>query len=106
MTCQTHVQFAWVTDDLDATVEAAVDGRFENTGQACNAAKRIIVAENVYDEFLGKFTEKVLGKAGLGMVWRGNGSGEARTWFTFFFFAAGMMRRPKLLSCFEVLTAR
>lgn len=51
------------TDDLDATVEAAVDGRFENTGQACNAAKRIIVAENVYDEFLGKFTEKVLSKA-------------------------------------------
>jgi succinate-semialdehyde dehydrogenase / glutarate-semialdehyde dehydrogenase len=50
-------------DDLDATVEAAVDGRFENTGQACNAAKRIIVAENVYDEFLGKFTEKVLAKA-------------------------------------------
>ncbi|MCG7594316.1 NAD-dependent succinate-semialdehyde dehydrogenase [Mycobacterium sp. PSTR-4-N] len=51
------------TDDLDATVEAAVDGRFENTGQACNAAKRIIVAENVYDEFLDKFTKKVLGKA-------------------------------------------
>ncbi|MHA0289849.1 NAD-dependent succinate-semialdehyde dehydrogenase [Mycobacterium sp. C3-094] len=51
------------TDDLDATVEAAVDGRFENTGQACNAAKRIIVAENVYDQFLDKFTEKVLGKA-------------------------------------------
>ncbi|TRW89083.1 NAD-dependent succinate-semialdehyde dehydrogenase [Mycolicibacterium sp. 018/SC-01/001] len=51
------------TDDLDATVEAAVDGRFENTGQACNAAKRIIVAEDVYDQFLGKFTEKVLSKA-------------------------------------------
>ncbi|MEW5809194.1 MAG: NAD-dependent succinate-semialdehyde dehydrogenase [Actinomycetota bacterium] len=51
------------TDDLDATVEAAVDGRFENTGQACNAAKRIIVAENVYDEFLDKFTQKVLSKA-------------------------------------------
>ena len=51
------------SDDLDATVEAAVDGRFENTGQACNAAKRIIVAESVYDDFLGKFTEKVLGKA-------------------------------------------
>ena len=26
------------TDDLDATVDAAVAGRFENTGQACNAA--------------------------------------------------------------------
>ena len=50
-------------DDLDATVEAAVDGRFENTGQACNAAKRIIVAESIYDEFLDKFTKKVLGKA-------------------------------------------
>ncbi|RZT24715.1 succinate-semialdehyde dehydrogenase/glutarate-semialdehyde dehydrogenase [Mycobacterium sp. BK558] len=51
------------TDDLDATVEAAVDGRFENTGQACNAAKRIIVAQDVYDEFLDKFTKKVLDKA-------------------------------------------
>ncbi|KRE27171.1 succinate-semialdehyde dehydrogenase [Mycobacterium sp. Soil538] len=51
------------TDDLDATVEAAVDGRFENTGQACNAAKRIIVAEDVYDQFLDKFTKKVLEKA-------------------------------------------
>lgn len=51
------------SDDLEATVEAAVDGRFENTGQACNAAKRIIVAESVYDEFLDKFTKKVLAKA-------------------------------------------
>lgn len=50
------------TDDLDATVEAAVDGRFENTGQACNAAKRIIVADDIYDEFLDRFTTKVLEK--------------------------------------------
>lgn len=50
-------------NDLDETVEAAIDGRFENTGQACNAAKRIIVAESVYDQFLEKFTEKVLAKA-------------------------------------------
>ncbi|GAS99104.1 NAD-dependent aldehyde dehydrogenase [Mycolicibacterium canariasense] len=48
------------SDDMDATVEAAVAGRFENTGQACNAAKRFIVAEQVYDEFLDKFTAKVL----------------------------------------------
>ena len=47
------------SDDLDATVEAAIDGRFENTGQACNAAKRIIVAESIYDDFLDKFTKKV-----------------------------------------------
>ncbi|WP_029113649.1 NAD-dependent succinate-semialdehyde dehydrogenase [Mycobacterium sp. URHB0044] len=49
-------------DDLDATVQAAVDGRMENTGQACNAAKRIIVAEEIYDAFLDKFTKKMLEK--------------------------------------------
>lgn len=51
------------TDDLDATVEAAVAGRFENTGQACNAAKRFIVAADIYDEFLDRFTKKVLATA-------------------------------------------
>ena len=51
------------TNDLDATVDAAVAGRFENTGQACNAAKRFIVASDVYDEFLEKFTSKVLATA-------------------------------------------
>jgi succinate-semialdehyde dehydrogenase/glutarate-semialdehyde dehydrogenase len=51
------------SDDLDATVESAVAGRLENTGQACNAAKRFIVAEDIYDEFLDKFTKKVLEKA-------------------------------------------
>ena len=52
------------TDDLDATVEAAIAGRMENTGQACNAAKRFIVAEDVYDQFVDKFTKKVLETAG------------------------------------------
>src|SRR6201991_2137556 len=47
------------SDALDATVGAAVDGRFENTGQACNAAKRFIVADSVYDEFLEKFTAQI-----------------------------------------------
>jgi succinate-semialdehyde dehydrogenase / glutarate-semialdehyde dehydrogenase len=51
------------SDDLEATVEAAVDGRFENTGQACNAAKRFIVADNVYDDFLEKFTARIKEKA-------------------------------------------
>jgi len=55
------------TDDIDETVEAAIAGRFENAGQACNAAKRFIVAENVYDEFLDKFTKKVLA-AGDGLA--------------------------------------
>jgi succinate-semialdehyde dehydrogenase/glutarate-semialdehyde dehydrogenase len=51
------------TDDLDATVDAAVAARLGNTGQACNAAKRIIVDAKLYDDFLEKFTSKVLGAA-------------------------------------------
>lgn len=44
------------TDDLDATVEAAVMARVDNNGQACNAAKRFIVADELYEPFLEKFT--------------------------------------------------
>lgn len=44
------------TDDLDATVRAAVDARLDNTGQSCNAAKRFIVDTHLYDAFLEKFT--------------------------------------------------
>ena len=47
------------TDDLDATVESAVAARLENTGQACNAAKRFIVVDELYEPFLEKFTEKL-----------------------------------------------
>jgi succinate-semialdehyde dehydrogenase / glutarate-semialdehyde dehydrogenase len=48
------------TDDLDAAVEAAAQARLDNTGQACNAAKRFIVTANLYDEFIPKFTERML----------------------------------------------
>jgi succinate-semialdehyde dehydrogenase/glutarate-semialdehyde dehydrogenase len=44
------------TDDLDAAVESAVGARLENSGQACNAAKRFIVADELYEPFLEKFT--------------------------------------------------
>ncbi len=44
------------TDDLDATVEAAVAARLDNTGQSCNAAKRFIVIDDLYEPFLAKFT--------------------------------------------------
>ncbi|MBW9111248.1 NAD-dependent succinate-semialdehyde dehydrogenase [Microbacterium trichothecenolyticum] len=47
------------TDDLDAAVQAAVDARLDNTGQSCNAAKRFIVVDGLYDEFLEKFTAKM-----------------------------------------------
>lgn len=46
-------------DDLDEAVEAAVGARLDNTGQSCNAAKRFIVADDVYDDFLEKFTAQM-----------------------------------------------
>src|SRR3954447_15802386 len=44
------------TDDLDKTVEEAAAARLDNTGQSCNAAKRFIVADDLYEPFLEKFT--------------------------------------------------
>src|SRR6188508_1948910 len=44
------------TDDLDGAVQAAVDARMDNNGQSCNAAKRFIVVDGLYDAFLEKFT--------------------------------------------------
>ena len=47
------------TDDLDATVQNAVDARLDNSGQSCNAAKRFIVADELYEPFVEKFTAKL-----------------------------------------------
>jgi succinate-semialdehyde dehydrogenase / glutarate-semialdehyde dehydrogenase len=44
------------TDDLDKTVQEAVDARIDNAGQSCNAAKRMIVIDELYEPFLEKFT--------------------------------------------------
>jgi succinate-semialdehyde dehydrogenase/glutarate-semialdehyde dehydrogenase len=46
-------------EDMDEAVEAAVAGRLDNTGQSCNAAKRFIVADELYDDFLEKFTQQM-----------------------------------------------
>jgi succinate-semialdehyde dehydrogenase/glutarate-semialdehyde dehydrogenase len=45
------------TDDLDTAVEQAAAARLENTGQACNAGKRFIVLDELYEPFLTKFTD-------------------------------------------------
>jgi len=47
------------TDDLDKVVEDAVAARLDNTGQSCNAAKRFIVIDDLYEPFLEKFTERL-----------------------------------------------
>jgi succinate-semialdehyde dehydrogenase/glutarate-semialdehyde dehydrogenase len=46
-------------EDLGKTVKAAAMGRMQNSGQACIAAKRIIVTEDIYDDFV----------AGLQQAW-------------------------------------
>jgi succinate-semialdehyde dehydrogenase / glutarate-semialdehyde dehydrogenase len=49
--------------DVAATVDAALAARFENTGQACNAAKRFIVLDQHFDEFTKLFTEGAVARA-------------------------------------------
>jgi succinate-semialdehyde dehydrogenase/glutarate-semialdehyde dehydrogenase len=41
--------------DIDKTVAWAVFGRHWNAGQVCVSAKRLIIADAVYDEFMGKY---------------------------------------------------
>jgi succinate-semialdehyde dehydrogenase len=43
--------------DLDDAVKAAVIGRYQNTGQVCAAAKRLIVEQGIVEEFTRKFVE-------------------------------------------------
>ena len=45
------------TDNIDHAVEQAIGGRMENTGQACNGSKRIVVLDKYFDEFKEKFTQ-------------------------------------------------
>ncbi len=45
--------------DLEAAVKAAVIGRFQNTGQICIAAKRMILEKPIAAEFTERFVEAV-----------------------------------------------
>ncbi|RAX50008.1 NAD-dependent succinate-semialdehyde dehydrogenase [Arthrobacter sp. AQ5-05] len=47
--------------NVKRAAKQAMVGRFGNTGQACNAAKRIIVDASVYDDFVKDFTGAVAG---------------------------------------------
>ena len=47
------------TDDLDETAQAAADARLDNTGQSCNAAKRFIVIDELYEPFVEKLSAKM-----------------------------------------------
>lgn len=45
--------------DLDKTVKWAVFGRHWNGGQVCVSSKRMIVADEIYDEFLSRYAQGV-----------------------------------------------
>jgi succinate-semialdehyde dehydrogenase/glutarate-semialdehyde dehydrogenase len=48
-------------EDIGAVAQQAAEARLDNTGQSCNAAKRFIVTEDLYDDFLAEFKEQVEG---------------------------------------------
>jgi succinate-semialdehyde dehydrogenase/glutarate-semialdehyde dehydrogenase len=50
------------TDDVEGIALKAMQARMSNAGQACNASKRMIVMDSVYDEFVDKFTLLMAGQ--------------------------------------------
>ncbi len=49
----------WEDADIDNAVNIAITARLMNCGQSCIAAKRFILLESIYDEFVTKFTNAV-----------------------------------------------
>ena len=49
----------WEDADLDKYMDTMVMARMQNTGQSCIAAKRFIVVEAIYEEFLMKFSKRI-----------------------------------------------
>lgn len=47
------------TDDLGAVVQHCTKARLSNAGQSCNAGKRFIVMEHLYDDFVAEFTKSM-----------------------------------------------
>jgi succinate-semialdehyde dehydrogenase/glutarate-semialdehyde dehydrogenase len=47
--------------DFESALRTAIKARSINSGQSCIAAKRFLVADNIYDEFLQRFVEGMRG---------------------------------------------
>lgn len=46
------------SNDLEATIDIAAESRMGNTGQACNAPKRMIVLAELYDDFVAGLSQR------------------------------------------------
>lgn len=49
----------WEDADIDQVIQTALVARMLNCGQSCIAAKRFILMEDIYDEFVSKFTKAI-----------------------------------------------
>lgn len=49
----------WEDADLDKAVQTAITARMLNCGQSCIAAKRFVLVEGIYEEFVAKFIQAV-----------------------------------------------
>ncbi len=47
--------------DFESALSTAVKARTINTGQSCIAAKRFMIADQIYDEFLNQFVDRMRG---------------------------------------------
>ncbi len=47
------------TADLDKAVEDVIMGRFQNNGQSCIAAKRLLVHASIYEETMQRLTQRI-----------------------------------------------
>lgn len=45
-------------EDMDAAVDRAIMGIFDNAGQVCNAGSRLLVHADIHDEFINRFTQR------------------------------------------------
>lgn len=47
--------------DLDRAVGAAIEGAFDNCGQVCSSVSRLLLSEEIKEEFLDRFSAKACG---------------------------------------------
>jgi len=62
-----HAPFIVFDDaDIEAAVEGAVASKYRNSGQTCVCANRLIIQQDVYEEFAGKLIASVRGQLKVG----------------------------------------